>query len=149
MELPMNIREFLPHREPMLMVDEIVKLNGDFIETTFNIKECNIFLDNNFLSEVGIIENAAQTSSGIVGGPHFEKNKLNKEYRVLGYISKIKSVKIFKLPSVNSQLITKGEMVSMHKIGDFYNCDMKCYTYLNDERIAENYFNLIIQPDIL
>ena len=149
MKLPMSIRDFLPHREPMLMVDDIVKLDDSTIETSFLIKNGNIFVEDEHLTETGIIENAAQTSSGIVGGPHFEANKLNKEYRVLGYISKIKSVEIFKLPPVNSQLKTKGEMLSMHQIGDFYNCNMKCYTYLNDERIAESYFNLIIQPDML
>lgn len=144
----MSIREFLPHREPMLMVDDIIKLGDNYIETTFNINCDNIFLENNFLCETGIIENAAQTSSGIVGGPHFEANKDNSDYKVSGFISKIKSVKIFQLPPVDSQLNTKGELLSMHKIGDIYSCEMKCFTYLNDVRIAESNFTLIIQPDI-
>src|SRR5690554_2198792 len=145
MELPMSIREFLPHREPMLMVDDIIKLGDSYIETTFDIKSCNIFLENNFLSETGIIENAAQTSSGIVGGPHFESNKDNKDYKVIGYISRIKSVKIFKLPPVNTLLNTKGEMLSIHPVDEIYNCNMKCETYNNKEKIAESYFNLIIK----
>lgn len=147
MELPMSIRAFLPHREPMLMVDDIIKLKGDFIETTFDINESNIFIENGVLSEIGIIENAAQTSSGIVCGPHFEANESNENYRVMGYISKIKHVDIMKLPPVNSQLNTKGELISKHQVGEMYSCEMKCFTYLNSERIAACFFNLIIHPD--
>lgn len=143
----MSIRKFLPHREPMLMVDNIIKLGKDFIETTFDIQPSNIFLENNQFSEIGIIENAAQTSSGIVGGPYFEANKSNKKFRVMGYISKIKSIEIYKLPSVNSQLSTKGELLSMHQVGEVFSCEMRCFTYSNNEKIAESYFNLIIHPD--
>jgi predicted hotdog family 3-hydroxylacyl-ACP dehydratase len=145
MEFPMSIREFLPHRAPMLMVDDVIKMDESFIETTFKIKRCNIFLENNYLSETGIIENAAQTSSGIVGGPHFEANKEKSDYEVLGYISKIKSVKIFKLPPLGATLKTKGELLSIHPVGDVFNCNMKCHTYIGDERIAESDFNLIIK----
>lgn len=145
MNLPICIRDFLPHREPMLMVDEIIHLDDTFIETTFKIKSCNIFLEDDFLSETGIIENAAQTSSGIVGRPHFEVNKSDKNFKVMGYISKIKSVKIFKLPPIHSILKTKGELISIHPVNDIFNCDMKCKTYLDDMEIAESYFSLIIK----
>lgn len=145
MNLPMSIREFLPHREPMLMVDDIIHLDDTFIETTFKIRSCNIFLEDNFLSETGIIENAAQTSSGIVGRPHFEMNKSDKDYKVMGYISKIRSVEIFNLPPINSVLKTKGELISIHPINDVFNCTMKCDTYLDDIKIAESHFSLIIK----
>jgi predicted hotdog family 3-hydroxylacyl-ACP dehydratase len=145
MKLPMSIRKFLPHREPMLMVDDILAMDDSFIETNFKIKSCNIFLEDNYLSEIGIIENAAQTSSGIVGRPYFEDNKSNKDFKIMGYISKIKSVKIFKLPPVDALLITRGELISNHHIGDVFNCNMKCNTYIGDEKIAESYFNLIIK----
>lgn len=145
MQLPMSIREFLPHRAPMLMVDDIISFDEKHIETTFKIKTNNIFLEGDFLSEIGIIENAAQTSSGIVGGPHFETNKSNKEYKVYGYISKINSVKIFNLPSVNTLLRTEGEMLSIYPVGDIFNCSMKCNSFVDDEKIAESHFNLIIK----
>lgn len=145
MKLPMSIREFLPHREPMLMVDDILKMDDTYIETNFKITNSNVFLEDDYLNEIGLIENAAQTTSGIVGRPYFEDNKSKKDFKVMGYISKIKSVKIFKLPPVDSTLITKGELISNHEIEGVFNCNMKCNTYLNEEKIAESYFNLIIK----
>lgn len=145
MDFPISIRQFLPHRDPMLMVDDVLYLDDNTIETNFEIKESNIFIEDDCLNEVGIIENAAQTCSGIIGWPQFEANKSNKDYEVLGYISKIKSVKIYQLPPVNSILKTKGELISMHAVGDMYNCDLKCFTYNDDQKIADCFLNLIIK----
>ena len=144
MEFPVSIRQFLPHRSPMLMVDDVLFLDEYTIETDFKIKEDNIFIEDGCLNEVGIIENAAQTCSGIIGWPQFEANKSNKDYKVLGYISKIKNVEIHQLPPVNSILNTKGELISKHIVGDIYNCDLKCFTYYNQQKIADCFLNLII-----
>ena len=39
-----NIQDFLPHREPMLMVDSLLELTKEKVITTFKIKEDNLFL---------------------------------------------------------------------------------------------------------
>lgn len=145
MDFPISIREFLPHRDPMLMVDDVLKIDEETIETNFLIKENNIFIEDDCLNEVGIIENAAQTCSGIVGWPQFDANKSNKDYNIIGYISKIKSVKIYNLPPIDSILNTKGELISMHAVGDIYNCNMKCFTFHDQQKIAECFFSLIIK----
>lgn len=145
MEFPVSIRRFLPHREPMLMVDDVLRLDDQCIATSFEIKEDNIFVENGFLNESGLIENAAQTCSGIVGKPYFDANKEGEEYKVLGYISRIKKTEIFKFPKVNSVLTTEGKLLSMHPIGEVYNCEMKCLTYSEGKLMAESSFSLIIQ----
>ncbi|PHR44608.1 MAG: ABC transporter permease [Fluviicola sp.] len=144
MDFPIDIRRFLPHRKPMLMVDEITCLNDEEITTTLEILEDNIFLENGALSEIGIIENAAQTSSGIIGRPYFDQNEGDENYSIQGYISKIKSVEIFNLPLLNKTLTTHGRLISSHPVGDIFNCDMICETYCDDVKIAESSFNLII-----
>src|SRR5690554_5799776 len=145
-ELPINVSRFLPHRKPMLMVELVVGLTDSSIETSFDIKEDNIFLENGFFNETGVIENAEQTCSGIVGWSHFEKNSHDENYRVEGFISKIDKVEIYKLPPTNTSIQTKGELLSMHQIGDVYNCKMNCRTFLGDEEIAHSLFTLIIKP---
>jgi predicted hotdog family 3-hydroxylacyl-ACP dehydratase len=145
MDFPIDIKKFLPHRKPMLMVDEITHLNDEEITTTLIILEDNIFLENGTFSEIGIIENAAQTSSGIIGRPYFDQNVGNESYAIQGYISKIKSVQIFNLPSLNKTLTTHGRLISSHPVADFFNCDMICETYCDDVKIADSSFNLIIQ----
>lgn len=145
MDFPVSIRQFLPHRDPMLMVDDVLYLDDSKIETDFVIKHSNIFVENGCLNEMGVIENAAQTCSGIIGWKQLEVYNSDKNYQVLGYISKIKSVKIHQLPTVNSILKTKGELVSMHAIGEVYNCDLKCTSYIGKEKVADCSLNLIMK----
>jgi len=145
MDLPIDIRRFLPHRKPMLMVDEITRLNDKEITTTLKILDDNIFIENGALSEIGIIENAAQTSSGIIGRPYFDQNEGDENYAIQGYISKIKSVEIFNLPLLNKTLVTHGRLISSHPVADFFNYDMICETYCDDIKIAQSSFNLIIR----
>ena len=42
-----DIRKFLPHRKPMLMVDKQLSLSDTFVETKFLIKRTNIFVEKN------------------------------------------------------------------------------------------------------
>lgn len=130
----------------MLMVDIVTAIDDKSITTNFVIKDDNLFLENGCFNATGVIENAAQTCSGIVGWPHFESNKENKAYKVEGFISKIERVEILAFPPVNSTITTKGQLVSMHQIEDIYNCKMKCQTYLNNKEIAHCNFTLVIRP---
>ena len=56
-----NIHQFLPHRNPMLMADYILELTKEKVVTSFEILEDNIFVHNNEFVEAGLIENLAQT----------------------------------------------------------------------------------------
>ena len=56
-----EIHEYLPHTEPMLMVDYITSLDREHVKTVFEIKAGNIFVENDVFCESGLIENAAQT----------------------------------------------------------------------------------------
>ena len=90
-----DIKNFLPHRAPMLMVDHIYELSEQNVKTVFEIKEDNLFVENDFFAEVGLIENAAQTCSSIVGQSFFldDNHELKKGVEVIGFISGIKKAK--------------------------------------------------------
>lgn len=126
------------------MVDEITHLTDEEIITTLKICSDNLFVDNGLFTESGIIENAAQTSSGIIGRPHFDMNEGNEDYEIQGYISKIKRVDIFDLPEVNKSIQTHGKLISSHPGDGFFNCDMICETFCGEKKIAVSSFNLII-----
>ncbi|MEX1192653.1 MAG: hypothetical protein WEA99_11830 [Brumimicrobium sp.] len=142
--MPIDIRKFLPHREPMLMVDEISHLTVDEIITSLKINTDNIFIENGFFNETGIIENAAQTSSGIIGGTYFDLNEGDETYKIHGYISKIKRVDIFSLPKVNSSIETRSKLISSYPGEGFLNCDMVSETFCDEKKIAASSLNLII-----
>lgn len=108
-----NIQNYLPHREPMLMADEIVEIDETHSVTTFRIEESNIFTENGFLNEAGMIENCAQTCSTITGQHLFDDK--NEKPAVIGFISNIKKVKIHGLPKVGGVLTTKAEFISQYE----------------------------------
>ena len=62
-----SILKYLPHRPPMQMVDTITHINDTSIVTKFLIPEDCIFLEKEYFTESGLIENMAQTCSAIVG----------------------------------------------------------------------------------
>ncbi|WP_261510177.1 ABC transporter permease [Chryseobacterium paludis] len=134
-----NIHHFLPHREPMLMVDYILELTKENVITSFQITTDNIFVHNNEFVEAGLIENSAQTCSSIVGQSFFEGP--DPETKVIGFITNIKKIEIFSLPKVGDTIISKASLISQYE----NICNIFCETYNNDELLIRAEINLFIQ----
>lgn len=134
-----NIHNFLPHREPMLMADYILELTQEKVVTSFDIKEDNIFVHHNKFVEAGLIENLAQTCSSILGQSFFENPEADT--KVIGFITSIKKIEIFALPKAGDTIISKAELISQ-----FENiCHIFCETFYNDELLIRADINLFIQ----
>lgn len=141
-----DVKKFLPHRKPMLMVDKHLRLTETLVETEFIIKENNIFVENNNFTEVGLIENIAQTCSVIVGSSYFEyEGAKENNSDVIGFISAIKSINIYKLPKVNEVLFSSGNLISRYDGKDFSICTMSGAIYCNEELLLECQLNLFIK----
>lgn len=140
-----DFKNFLPHREPMLMVSKLVSITETSVHTEFVITSDCVFVENNHLSETGLIENAAQTCSAIVGQSYFEKDDLTGEgNKLVGYISAIKKVEIFSLPTLNATITTKASLVSRYDTGSVTMCSIDCSTFNNDELIVACTLNFLI-----
>ncbi len=150
MKVGVDIQNYLPHRAPMLMVDLILDIDADFVETTFLIREDNIFVANNIFTEAGLIENTAQTCSAIVGKKYFfeDDGTENENVNVIGFISALKNVKIHSLPKVNDTITTKATLVSKFVGEDYTLCTMSCQSLLEDQILLECEINLFIQKTI-
>lgn len=57
-----EIEELIPHRKPILCIDKVISVDGLSAETHYKIEESCIFFSDGFFSEMGLLENAAQTS---------------------------------------------------------------------------------------
>ncbi len=145
-----DIQNYLPHRAPMLMVDLILDIDANFVETTFLIKEDNIFVQNTVFIEAGLIENTAQTCSSIVGKKYFfdEDGTENENVNVIGFISALKNVKIHSLPKVGDTIITKANLVSKFAGDDYTLCTMSCQSSVEDQILLECEINLFIQKTV-
>ena len=144
-----DIKRYLPHREPMLMVDLIVKMDNENAETIFEIKQDNIFIQNNFFIEAGLIENMAQTCSSIVAKDYLidENNHEIEGVDVVGFISAIKTLKIHLLPKVGDVIITKASLVSKFVSDTYCLCTISCKTFSEDKLLLEGEINLYIQEN--
>jgi predicted hotdog family 3-hydroxylacyl-ACP dehydratase len=144
-----DIKKYLPHRSPMLMVDMILFMDEEKVETIFEIKKGNIFIQNNTFTEVGLIENAAQTCSSIVAKDYFvDANNKDKEHvDVVGFISAIKSLKIHTLPKAGDTITTMATLVSKFVTNEYSLCTMNCKTFHDEEVLLEGEINLFIQKN--
>jgi 3-hydroxymyristoyl/3-hydroxydecanoyl-(acyl carrier protein) dehydratase len=146
-----DIKRYLPHRNPMLMVDLILKMDNENVETIFEIKEGNIFIENNFLVEAGLIENMAQTCSSVVAKDYFIDEDCNDKegVDVVGFISAIKTLKIHLLPQVGDVIIAKAVLISSFITDSYSLCTMNCKTYSGKKLLLEGEINLYIQENNL
>nr|WP_315140749.1 ABC transporter permease [uncultured Flavobacterium sp.] len=145
------IKKFLPHRAPMLMVDMILEMDDEKVETIFEIREDNIFLENGFFTESGLVENMAQTCSAVVAKNYFiNENDIDKSgINVVGFISGIKTLQIHSLPQVNNVVVTKALLVSKFITESYSLCTMKCKASRAEELLLEGEITLYIQESKL
>lgn len=141
-----NIKNFLPHRAPMLMATVTPYLDEDSVVTHFEITDDCIFLDSNGrLAEAGLIENAAQASTAIVGQSYFDDEDLEGSgNKLVGYISAIKKLEIKTLPKVSELLVTKAKLISRYDTGTMSVCTITSSTFRNDDLIVDCTFNFLI-----
>lgn len=140
-----DIRKFLPHRPPMLLVSNMPFIDNTSVITEFHITNECIFIENDCFVEAGLIENAAQTCSAIVGQSYYDDEDLEgTSNNLIGYISAIKSVKIHQLPKVGESLTTKAELISRYDTDELSICTISCSTFRNDDLIVDCILNCLI-----
>ena len=140
-----DFKNFLPHREPMLMVSKLLYIDDTSVHAEFNVTNDCLFVKNNRLSETGLIENAAQVCSAIVGQSYFDKDDLEGEgNNLVGYISAIKKIEIFDLPKNGKTITTKATLVSRFDTGSVTICSIDCTTFNSDELIVACTLNFLI-----
>lgn len=102
----------IPQKPPMVMVDRLVEVVDKMTVTTFLIREDNVFCEGGAFREPGLIENMAQTAAAGVGSrPGMEADKAP-----VGFIGGIRNLKIFDLPKVGQEIITR--VTVLHEIFD-------------------------------
>ncbi len=103
-----DITHYIPQRNPIVMVHELVSANDEQASTTFTIESGNVFLSNGYFAEPGLIENIAQTAA-VQAGYHCIQNKIPVP---IGYIAAVKNLKILNLPKENSTISTRVKVTN-------------------------------------
>ncbi|MCK9204192.1 MAG: hydroxymyristoyl-ACP dehydratase [Bacteroidales bacterium] len=119
----------IPQKPPMVMVDRVVELMGSGTVAAFHIRENNVFVENGFFREPGLIENMAQTAAAGAGARPGAENKPPAP----GYIGGIRNLKIFELPRTGDEIFT--HITVLHEIFDA--TVVSGQVFLKDKLIAE------------
>lgn len=107
-----GITQFIPHRDPFVMVDNLLEYSPEQVVSSFLIRPNNILVTDEYFQEAGIIENIAQTVALHAG---YEAIMKKSPPRV-GFIAAIKNFKLFNLVPVGQELITTATVT--HNLGD-------------------------------
>lgn len=141
-----NIEHFLPHRKPMLMVDSILDISEKHVLCSFVIQEDNIFLEEGFFQEAGLMEHMAQTCSSIVGQRFYavDYDPLSDK-RIIGFISGIKQMSIKRLPQVGTTILTESTLTSKFDGDDYSICTMTVSSKTGAEELSSAEINLFLK----
>ena len=107
---PEFIKELIPQREPIIMVDAILEYEESKVVGGLTVSEDCIFVENNTLKEPGVLEHMAQTVALYTGYEYYLKNM----QAPVGYIGSMKNVEILRLPKIGKKLVTTATI--LHEI---------------------------------
>jgi predicted hotdog family 3-hydroxylacyl-ACP dehydratase len=124
-----EIAFLIPHREPIIMIDELTDQLDNYATSRFTIKHDTLFLDEGELHEGGLIENIAQTAAAGAGWRNLKENT-NTPLNFLGSVS---NFSVRKYPRVGDTLETRIEI----KNSVFNVSQLKGSISLNGEILVE------------
>ena len=141
-----DISNFLPHRPPFLLLDKILILTDEEVSASFKIEANNLFVENNYFSEMGLVENAAQTCSSIVGKSYFDDDDTEgKGAKLIGFISAIKKITAFSCPKVGSTIISNAKLTSRLDTESYSLCSLECHIFESTNLLLSCELNLVIK----
>ena len=90
-----QIKELIPQRSPILMVDKIYNVTADEADSELTLSEDNLFLSDKKFTEPGLIEHIAQSASAFAGFTA----RMQGNSAPVGYIGEIKKFNLVSLPT--------------------------------------------------
>lgn len=105
-----QLLELIPHRSPVIMVDELLSCEGRFTRTGLIIRDVNVFVMNGVLTEAGLIEMMAQAAAAGTGWRLREQK--GKDLAIpAGAIGAVKNYRQIACPPVNAYLVAEVEVL--------------------------------------
>jgi predicted hotdog family 3-hydroxylacyl-ACP dehydratase len=102
------ITELIPQRASIVMIDQLVEVGEKFAVTRFLVRPDNIFIEDGYFTESGMVESIAQTAAAMVGYQCRVENKLPP----VGYIAAIKNLVVEGRPAVGSIIQAKATVTN-------------------------------------
>lgn len=103
-----DIKRVIPQRDPIMMVDTLVSVEGPVCRTQLTVRADNFFLDpdTGLLTEPGLLEHIAQSASAHIGYDYACRG----EAAPMGFIGEVKKMHCYHRPQVGDLLETTVTM---------------------------------------
>lgn len=98
-----DIEALIPQKPPFVMIGKLLHYDETVTSTSFYIEADNIFVEDGFFKEPGLVENIAQTAAARAG---YVAKSGNQPVQV-GYIGAVNNLEVFALPQAGDELITE------------------------------------------
>jgi 3-hydroxyacyl-[acyl-carrier-protein] dehydratase len=135
-----DILKYIPQRPPFVMVDTLITVSDNQTISNFTITPENLFCENGFFYEGGMIENIAQSVAAGAGYKYLE----NKEEPPAGMIGTIKKLQIRKRPKIGETIQTEVRLIA-----SFDNAlVVEGFISVNNEIIVQCQMNIFIFRDL-
>ena len=131
-----KIVDYIPHRSPFVMIDNLVSAGADRFESDFFIEEDNVLVHSGFFEESGLIENVAQTCAAGFGYLDHQKGGGPK----IGFIGAISKLEVFELPLAHSKINTI--VTPTHQLGNIFL--VKGENYCNGRKLLECEIKIVV-----
>lgn len=103
--IPLN--ELLPQRPPFVMIDRLLSSDAVYSVTELEVRNDNIFIEDERLTASGLIENIAQTCAARIGYINLNNGDTVK----IGVIGSISNLTITRTPKVGERLTTTIQLL--------------------------------------
>jgi 3-hydroxyacyl-[acyl-carrier-protein] dehydratase len=131
-----NIESVIPHRQPFIMVDNLLDATPQGFESDFEVCNENVFLTEGILQEPALIENIAQTCAAGFG---FLDSNSEGAPR-LGFIGAVNKVVVHDLPALGAVIKTKVEV--LHQLENIFL--VKGENFLGEKILLECEMKIVI-----
>ena len=132
-----NIEQFIPQREPFVMIDTLISADPKEFKSSFEILENNIFLEDDILSASALVENIAQTCAAGFG--YINSLSGNREDQ-LGFIGAVSKLNVLHLPLNGDTLNTEIEILNT-----FDNINLiQGSVYTNEKKLLECQMKIVL-----
>jgi 3-hydroxymyristoyl/3-hydroxydecanoyl-(acyl carrier protein) dehydratase len=103
-----TVHKLIPQGPPMVMVDTLIYQDEHNTRTGFYLENDNLFNEDGYFSEEGLIENIAQSAALRTGWTALQKHGRDGEVNPpVGVIGSVKNFKLYRKPMINSSITTE------------------------------------------
>jgi len=121
------------------MIDELMHSNEEETKARLHIRQGQLFVENGFFTEPGILEHMAQTAAAGIGHRAAQHQKAPP----VGFIGAIKNWQLIRLPAIDAEIVTTVK--TKHKIGEAH--IIIAETHQDKEMLAQAEFTIFLQKE--